>query len=96
MHGYSCSDFTKFQFSFHDYQFIISQASYSGLFSAGASFSLDKEQQEAASNFSKMVETSTITVGAAPPSNGNNAFKANNKALFSRIYLKHNLFDTNK
>ncbi|XP_053385103.1 uncharacterized protein LOC128550313 isoform X2 [Mercenaria mercenaria] len=46
------------------------QASYSGLFSVGASFNLDSEQRQAASNFSKSVETKTITVGAAPPANG--------------------------
>ena len=31
---------------------------------------MDSEQRSAASNFEKSVETSTITVGAAPPSNG--------------------------
>ena len=46
------------------------QASYSGLFSVGGGFSMDSEQRSAASNFQKSVETSTITVGAAPPSNG--------------------------
>lgn len=46
------------------------QASYSGMFSVGGGFSLDSEQRSAASNFQKSVETSTITVGAAPPSNG--------------------------
>lgn len=46
------------------------QASYSGLFSVGGGFSLDSEQRSAASTFQKSVETSTITVGAAPPSNG--------------------------
>ncbi|XP_045189767.2 uncharacterized protein LOC123547063 [Mercenaria mercenaria] len=46
------------------------QASYSGLFSVGGGFSLDSEQRQAASSFSKSVETKTITVGAAPPSNG--------------------------
>lgn len=47
-----------------------SQASYSGLISIGGGFSLDKEQREAASNFSKSVETTTYTVGSSPPSNG--------------------------
>lgn len=46
------------------------QASYSGLFSVGGGFSMDSEQRNFASNFQKSVETSTITVGAAPPSNG--------------------------
>ena len=46
------------------------QASYSGMVSVGGGFSLDSEQQEAASKFSKSVETSTVTVGSAPPSNG--------------------------
>ena len=46
------------------------QASYSGLFSIGGGFSLDKEQSEAASNFAKSVETTTYTVGSTPPSNG--------------------------
>ena len=46
------------------------QASYSGIFSIGGGFSLTKEQQEAASNFSKVVETTTFTVGSTPPSNG--------------------------
>ena len=46
------------------------RASYSGLFSAGGGFSLDSEQQAAASEFNKKVETSTVTVGSAPPSNG--------------------------
>ena len=46
------------------------QASYSGLFSIGGGFSLDKEQSEAASNFTKSVETTTYTVGSTPPSNG--------------------------
>lgn len=46
------------------------QASYSGLFSIGGGFSLDKEQSDAASNFSKAVETTTFTVGSTPPANG--------------------------
>ena len=46
------------------------QASYSGMVSVGGGLSLDSEQQEAASKFSKSVETSTVTVGSAPPSNG--------------------------
>lgn len=46
------------------------QASYSGIFSIGVGFSFDKEQSEAASNFSKNVETTTFTLGSTPPSNG--------------------------
>ena len=46
------------------------QASYSGLISVGGGFSFDSDQQEAASKFSKSVETSTVTVGSAPPTNG--------------------------
>ena len=46
------------------------QASYSGMFSVGGGFSLDTEQTQAASKFSKSVETSTVTVGSAPPGNG--------------------------
>ena len=49
---------------------VTARASYSGLFSAGGGFSLDSEQQAAASEFNKKVETSTVTVGSAPPSNG--------------------------
>ena len=45
-------------------------ASYSGLFSVGGGFSMDSSQKEAASNFQKNVETRTITIGAAPPANG--------------------------
>ena len=46
------------------------QAGYSGAFSVGGGFSLDSEQQTAASNFAKSVETTTVTVGSAPASNG--------------------------
>ncbi|XP_045195862.2 uncharacterized protein LOC123551192 [Mercenaria mercenaria] len=46
------------------------QASYSGFVSVGGGFNLDSEQRQAASEFSKSVETKTITVGAAPPANG--------------------------
>ena len=46
------------------------QASYSGLISIGGGFSLDKEQSEAAANFSKNVSTITFTVGSTPPTNG--------------------------
>lgn len=46
------------------------QASYAGLFSAGGGFNMDSSQRQAASDFSKNVTTKTITVGAAPPANG--------------------------
>ncbi len=46
------------------------QASYSGIVSIGGGFSMDEEQSEAASKFAKNVKTTTITVGSAPPSNG--------------------------
>ena len=49
---------------------VAAHASYSGLISIGGGFSFDSDQQEAASKFSKSVETSTVTVGSAPPSNG--------------------------
>ncbi len=45
-------------------------ASYSGAFSVGGGFNLDSSQREAASEFSKKVQTTTITVGAPPPANG--------------------------
>ncbi|XP_060582372.1 uncharacterized protein LOC132738788 [Ruditapes philippinarum] len=49
---------------------VAAQASYSGLFSVSGGFSLTSEQRREASDFSKSVETKTITVGAAPPANG--------------------------
>ena len=49
---------------------VAASASYSGLFSVGASFSMDTDQKKAASEFRKKVETKTITIGAAPPANG--------------------------
>ena len=45
-------------------------ASYSGIINVGGGFSLDSSQKESASNFQKKVETRTITIGAAPPANG--------------------------
>nr|KAG5691857.1 hypothetical protein BaRGS_033461 [Batillaria attramentaria] len=45
-------------------------ASYSGLFSVGGGFNMDSSQREAASSFQKKVTTRTITIGAAPPANG--------------------------
>ncbi|XP_028412782.1 uncharacterized protein LOC114535684 [Dendronephthya gigantea] len=55
---------------------VSAQASYSGLISVSGGFSLDKSEREAASQFSKEVETTTVTVGAAPPSNGEAAYWA--------------------
>ncbi|XP_045167745.2 uncharacterized protein LOC123531028 [Mercenaria mercenaria] len=49
---------------------VAAQASYSGIFSVSGGFSLTSEQRQEASEFSKSVETKTITVGAAPPANG--------------------------
>ena len=46
------------------------QASYSGAFSVQGGFVMSKETLQAVSKFQQSVETSTITVGAAPPSNG--------------------------
>ena len=46
------------------------QASYSGTFNIGGGFSMDSEQRSAFHNIQKSVGISTITVGAAPPSNG--------------------------
>ena len=46
------------------------RASYSGLFSIGASFGFSSAQSEAVSEFNEKVETETITVGSAPPKNG--------------------------
>ncbi|XP_060563200.1 uncharacterized protein LOC132722694 isoform X2 [Ruditapes philippinarum] len=45
-------------------------ASYSGFFNVGGGFSMDSSQKLKASAFSKSVETKTISVGAAPPANG--------------------------
>ena len=45
-------------------------ASYSGIVSVGGGFSMDSSQKQKASEFSKSVETKTISVGAAPPANG--------------------------
>ena len=46
------------------------QASYSGAFSVGGGFNMDSSQRQAAMDFQKSVETTTITVGAPPPANG--------------------------
>lgn len=80
------------------------QASYSGLFSAGGGFNMDSSQKQAASEFSKDVTTRTITVGAAPPANGDamtwasevknspvpTAYKLSSlEQLFSERYMGH-------
>ena len=73
------------------------QASYSGAFSVGGGFSMDSEQRTAASNFEKSVETSTITVGAAPPSNGDaltwaSSVQENPVPVTYSLSAIHNLF----
>ena len=73
------------------------QASYSGAFSVGGGFSMDKEQRSAASNFQKSVQTSTITVGAAPPSNGDaltwaSSVQENPVPITYSLSAIHNLF----
>ena len=49
---------------------VSAQPSYSGFISVGGGFSLNESERKAASEFNKEVKTRTITVGAAPPSNG--------------------------
>ena len=73
------------------------QASYSGAFSVGGGFSMDKEQRSAASNFQKSVQTSTMTVGAAPPSNGDaltwaSSVQENPVPITYSLSAIHNLF----
>ena len=46
------------------------KASYSGLFSVGGGFGVSKKQQEAASEFQENSVTTTISIGAPPPYNG--------------------------
>ena len=46
------------------------QASYSGMFSFGGGMGMSSAQQQAAQSFQSKVETSTISVGAPPPANG--------------------------
>ena len=46
------------------------KASYSGLFSVGGGFGFSNAQSQAVSQFNEKVETKTITVGSAPPKNG--------------------------
>ena len=87
------------------------QASYSGLFSVGGGFGLDSSQSQAASRFSKSVETTTIAVGAPPPSNGDAMTWASTVKdtpvpvyysmgsiveLFSPRFMSHVSFDYNK
>ncbi|XP_022796663.1 uncharacterized protein LOC111335083 isoform X2 [Stylophora pistillata] len=73
------------------------QASYSGVDSIGGGFSMDSEQRSAVSNFQKSVETSTITVGAAPPSNGDamtwaSSVQENPVPIRFTLRAIHNLF----
>ena len=49
---------------------VSAQASYSGLLSLSGGFGMSKSQSEKAQNFQQQVETSTISVGAPPPANG--------------------------
>ena len=87
------------------------QASYSGLFSVGGGFGLDSSQSQAASRFSKNVETTTIAVGAPPPSNGDAMTWASTvkdtpvpvyysmasiEELFTPRFMFHVSFDYNK
>ena len=58
---------------------------------------MDKEQRSAASNFQKSVQTSTITVGADPPSNGNalswaSSVQENPVSISYSLSAIHNLF----
>ena len=58
---------------------------------------MDKEQRSAASNFQKSVQTSTITVGAAPPSNGDaltwaSSVQENPVPITYPLSAIHNLF----
>ena len=46
------------------------QASYSGWFSVSGGFGMSSEQRQAAESFSQSVETTTISIGAPPPANG--------------------------
>lgn len=49
---------------------VAASASYSGLYSVSGGFTLDTDQRSAAAEFRKEVTTKTVTVGAAPPANG--------------------------
>lgn len=79
------------------------QASYSGLFSLGGGFSMDKKERQAASQFSQDVETTTVSVGSPPPPNGDATYWASSvkenpvpisyklkpiSELFSPLYMK--------
>ena len=55
---------------------VSAQASYSGLVSVSGGFTLDQSERKAASEFNKEVETTTITVGAAPPKDGDATYWA--------------------
>ena len=46
------------------------EASYSGLFSVGGGMNMDSSQRQKASDFASKSEKRTITVGSAPPSDG--------------------------
>ena len=72
---------------------------YSGIpvISVGGGFSMDKEQRSAASNFQKSVQTSTITVVAAPHSNGNaltwaSSVQESPVSISYSLLVTHNLF----
>ena len=67
------------------------------IISVGGGFSMDKEQRSVASNFQKSVQTSTITVGAAQPSNGNaltwaSSVQENPVPIKYSLSAIHNLF----
>ena len=49
---------------------VSAKASYSGLFSLSGGFGMSKSQSEKAQKLQQQVETSTISVGALPPANG--------------------------
>ncbi len=87
------------------------QASYSGAFSVGGGFGMDSSQSQAASQFSKSVETTTISIGAPPPSNGDAMTWASTvkdtpvpvfysmasiEDLFTPQFMSHVSFDYNK
>uniref|UniRef100_A0A7M5XDS4 MACPF domain-containing protein n=2 Tax=Clytia hemisphaerica TaxID=252671 RepID=A0A7M5XDS4_9CNID len=47
------------------------QASYSGAFSLSGGFSMSSSQRKAAEDFQSKVETTTVSIGAPPPADGN-------------------------
>lgn len=71
------------------------QASYSGLFSLGGGFGMDSDQRNVAVSFSKKVETSTVTVGAAPPSTGD-AMEWASTVKTSPLPIEYKLTDINE